>query len=51
MDHSLINQNQIRMAVIPVSDDPFYDNLKLVIAHEKVFVPFGTDGTTVFFIQ
>ena len=49
MDHSLINPNQIRMSGITVSDDTFDENIKLGIAHEKVFVPFSTDGTTVYF--
>ncbi len=49
MDHLLINPNQIRMTGTPVSDDPFDATRKLGIAHEKVFIPFSTDGTTVYF--
>ena len=49
MDHSLINPNQIRTTGIPVSDDPFDTTRKLGIAHDKVFIPFSTDGTTVYF--
>ena len=49
MYHSFINLNQILMAGIPVSDYPFDDNIKLGIAHEKAFIPFGTYGTTVYF--
>ena len=44
-----INPNQIRMAGIPVSDNPFYDNQKIDITHEKLFIPFGTYGMTVYF--
>ena len=49
MEHSLINPNQIQMTVMPVSDYPFDDNQKLGISHRKVFVPFNTDGTAVYF--
>ena len=49
MDHSLINPNQIRMTGIPVSDDPFDTTRKLGIAHDKLFIPFSTDGTAVYF--
>ena len=49
MDHLLINPNQIRMAVITASYDAFDKNRNLGIAHEKVFIPFGTDETTVYF--
>ena len=49
MDHLLINPNQTRMVGIPVSEDHFGENLKLGIAHEKLFNHFGTDVTTVYF--
>ena len=49
MDHSLINPNQIRMTGTPVSDDPFDSTRRLGIAHPKVFIPFKTDGTAVYF--
>ena len=48
MDHSLINPNYIHMAVITVSDCPFDEIQKIDIAHEKVFIHFVTDGTTVY---
>ena len=34
---------------MPVSDDPFDENLKLGISHKKVFIPFKTDGTKAYF--
>ena len=37
------------MIGITVSDDPFDDDRKLGISHKKVFIPFKTDGTTVYF--
>ena len=49
MDHLLVNPNQIQMTVMPVSDDPFDENWKLGIDHKKVFIPFYTDGTTLYF--
>ena len=49
MDHSLLNPNQIQMAVMPISDDPFDENRKLGIAHKRVLIPFKTDRTTVYF--
>jgi hypothetical protein len=49
MDHSLINPNQIRMMGTSVSDDPFDNTRKLGISHDKLFIPFSTDGTTVYF--
>ena len=33
MDHSIINPNQIRITVMPVSDYPFDKNRKIGIAH------------------
>ena len=49
MYHSLISPNQIKITVIPFSDDMFDDNLKLGITHKKVFIPFNTDGAKVYF--
>ena len=49
MDHLLVNPNQIRMSGIPVSEYPFGNNRNLCIAHEKLLIPFSTDGTTVYF--
>ena len=47
MDHSVINQNHMRMVGIPVSDDISDKNRKSGMAHENVFIPFVTDGMTV----
>ena len=44
-----MNPNQIKMTRMPVSDDLFYDNQKLSISQKEVFIPFKTDGTTVYF--
>ena len=49
MDHSLVNPNQIRMTGTPVSDDPFDATRRLGIQHDDLFIPFETDGTTVYF--
>lgn len=49
MDHSLINPNQIRITGIDVCDNPFDRNTRLGIDHEDVFVPFRTQGSTVYF--
>ena len=49
MDHLLINPNQIWMAGILVSDDTFDDNQNLGITHEKLFIPFVNDATTLYF--
>ena len=49
MDHSLINPNQMRMTGTSVSDDPFDSTRKFGINHEKLFIPFSTDGTCVYF--
>ena len=49
MDHWLINPNQIWMMEMLVFDDPFDENQKIGIAHKKVFIPFKTDGTTLYF--
>ena len=49
MDHPLIHPNQIQMSVMPISDDLFHENWKLGIVHKKVFIPFKTDRTTVYF--
>ena len=49
MDHLLINPNQIWMAGIPVSNDPFDENQNIGISHENMFIPFGTYGKTLYF--
>ena len=49
MDHSLINPNQIRHFGIPVSDNAYDGTQDLGIDHEEVFIPFETQGSTVFF--
>ena len=49
MNHLLINPNQIRMAGIPVSDDPFEENKNIGINNENVFIPLSTYGKTVYF--
>ena len=49
MDHSLINPNQNRHFGIPVSDNPYDEDKELGIDHETAFIPFMTDGSTIFF--
>ena len=49
MDHSLINPNQIRHFGIAVSDDSYNSSRDLGIDHDDVFIPFLTQGSTVFF--
>ena len=49
MDHSLINPNQIRHFGIPVSDDAYDRGREFGIAHKYLFIPFETEGSTVFF--
>ena len=49
MDHSLVNPNHIRMTGTPVLDDPFDTTRRLWIHHEDTFIPFKTDGKTVYF--
>ena len=49
LDHSLINPNQIRHYGIPVSDDPYDSTQQFGINHPDVFIPFCTEGCTVFF--
>ena len=49
MDHSLVNPNQIRMTGTPVSDNPFDSTRALGINHEDAFIPFRTDGTSIYF--
>ena len=49
MDHSLIIPNQIRHHGIPISDNNYYSNRDLRIDHSDVFIPFLTQGSTVFF--
>jgi hypothetical protein len=49
MDHSLINPNQIRFNDIDVMDNPFGNPDNIGIRHEDCFIPFVTEGTTVYF--
>lgn len=49
MDHSLVNPNQIRAYGIDVSDNPFDRNRDFGIQHEECFIPFTTEGSTVYF--
>ena len=51
MDHSLINPNQIRHFGIPVSDNAYDGTRDLGIDHDDVFIPFETQGSTVFFFE
>ena len=48
MDHSLINPNQIRNFGIPVFNNPYDEGRDLGINHQSLFVPFRTQGSTVF---
>jgi hypothetical protein len=49
MDNSLINPNHIRHYGIPVSNDP-YDNMRqLGVDHPDLFIPFQTEGCTIYF--
>ncbi len=49
MDHSLINPNQIRHFWISVSNNPYDEVHDFGIDHEECFIPFETEGSTVFF--
>jgi hypothetical protein len=49
MDHSLINPNQIRVTSIPVNDDPFNQTRPFGIGHPETFIPFATEGATIYF--
>ena len=49
MDHSLINPNQIRHYGVPVSDNPYDETKDLGIDHDVAFIPFHTEGSTVYF--
>jgi hypothetical protein len=49
MDHSLINPNQIRVTSIPVNDDPFNQTQPFGINHPETFIPFATEGSTIYF--
>ena len=48
MDNLLINSNQMRMARMPFSDDPFDENQNIGMAHENLFILSGADVTTVY---
>ena len=49
MDHSLVNPNQIRAYGIDVSDNPYDRERDFGIQHDDCFVPFSTEGSTVYF--
>ena len=49
LDHALINPNQIRLHGIPVGDDPTDPNRKFGIEAKGLFIPWETDGTTIYF--
>ena len=49
MDHSLVNPNQIRAFGIDVSDNPYDKERDFGITHDDCFIPFSTEGSTVFF--
>ena len=49
LDHSLINPNQIRHFVIPVSDNQYDSGRDFRIDHEDQFIHFKTELSTVFF--
>ena len=49
MDHSLINPNQMRHFGVVVNDNPYDPASELGIDHESCFVPFQTEGSTVYF--
>lgn len=49
MDHSSINPNQICAFSIAIFDDPCDNRRPFGVDHEKVFIPFNTQGSTVFF--
>jgi hypothetical protein len=51
LDHSLINPNQIRVTGTPVCDDPFDRHRKLGIDTEETYIPFHTDGNTIYFVS
>jgi hypothetical protein len=48
MDHSLINPNQIWVTGIPVNSDPFNQTQPFGIDHPETFIPFATEGTTIY---
>ena len=49
MDHSMVNPNQIRAYGIDVSDNPYDRERDFGIQHDDCFVPFSTEGSTVYF--
>ena len=49
MDHSLMNPNQIQMAGMETSDDPFDENWKLSISNKRMSSLLKADRTTVYF--
>ena len=49
LDHSPINPNQIRYFGIPVSDNRYESGQYFGIDYDNQFIPFKTEGSTVFF--
>ena len=49
LDHSVINPNQTRHFGIPVSDNPYDSERDFGINHDDQFIPFKSEGSTVFF--
>jgi hypothetical protein len=49
LDHSLINPNQIRVTGIPVCDDPYDQYRHLGIDLGEMYIPFQTEGNTIYF--
>ena len=49
MNHYLINPNQILHYEIPVSDDPYNNMRQLGVDHPNLFIPFQTEGCTIYF--
>ena len=47
--HSIINPNQRRNFGIPVSDNPYDSGQDFGIDREDQFIPFNTEGLTLFF--
>ena len=49
LEHSLNNPNQIRHFGIPVSDNPHDFGRDFCIDYDDQFIPFKTEGSTIFF--
>ena len=48
LDYSLISPNKVIHFRIPVSDNPYDSGQDFGIDHEYQFIPFNTEGSTVF---